>query len=469
MGIVTRSHARRTTPRWRRWTVAAATAVATAAGTGALAAVPAADAVAPRSVAAVVAPSDPFYVYRGTTPLASLAPGTVLATRTKPYHLLGLPLPLKVVQILFRTTDQQGRAVAGVTSVVKPLFGTSTRVVSYQSFYDSLNPEDGPSRAIAGDVRFGGLIANVETGFVLSFLLQGFAVNIADTQGPTADFAAGPEYGMVTLDSLRAALATPSTGIAPGAQVGLFGYSGGAIATNWAATLAPSYAPEVNSRLVGAAEGGVLVRPHQNLPYVDGSLVWAGVAPMAIVGAARGFGIDFSRYLSPYGRQVVAKLENASIGEVLGAYPGLTFASLVKPEYADPASIPEFVAAVNQLNLGTRPSPTIPMFIGQGASGEIEGTRGDKPGIGPGDGVMVAGDVRSLARKYCGDGVKVTYREYQASHVGTVAFWAPEAVLWLSSRFGANPSDPGSNCASIAPGNPLTPLAAKSAKRPVGR
>ena len=38
----------------------------------------------------------------------------------------------------------------------------------------------------------------------------------------------------------------------------MLGYSGGAIATEWAAELAPSYAPEVNERLIGAAIGGVL-------------------------------------------------------------------------------------------------------------------------------------------------------------------------------------------------------------------
>ncbi|WP_206685525.1 lipase family protein, partial [Escherichia coli] len=53
-------------------------------------------------------------------------------------------------------------------------------------------------------------------------------------------FAAGPEYGMTTLDSIRAALNTPSTGLNPSSKVAMIGYSGGAIATNWAAQLAPS-------------------------------------------------------------------------------------------------------------------------------------------------------------------------------------------------------------------------------------
>lgn len=409
---------------------------------------------------AAAAPSagpDPFFTYAGTTPLRDYAPGTVLKTRTLPYRVAGVPLPLRVVQLVFRTTDQQGRAVAGVTSVIKPLTGTTTRVISYQSFYDSLDPEHGPSRAIAGSTAPGAMAAHVETVLMSAFLLRGYAIVMADTEGPTADFAAGPEYGRVTLDSIRAALRTPVTGILPAAKVGMVGYSGGAIATNWAAVLAPSYAPDVNRRLVGAAEGGVLVRPSANLRYIDGSLVWAGVMPMAVVGVARAFGIDLTPYLSDEGRRIYAQLEKAPILEVLGRYPGLTWAELTKPAYADPADIPVFVRTVNQLNLGTRPNPTIPMFIGQGTGGQIEGTRGDRPGLGKGDGVMLAGDVRTLARKYCAGGVDVVHREYPLSHFTSVPFWLPEAIAWLSARFAGRPAP--DTCASIPAGNPLTPLA----------
>ena len=413
----------------------------------------------PSTAAPAPAPAapDPFFAYTGAKPLRDYAPGAVLKTRTLPYTLAGLPLPLRVVQVVFRTTDQRGRAVAGVTSIVKPLAGTTTRVISYQSFYDSLDPEHGPSRAIAGSRARGAMAAHVETVLMSTFLLQGYAILMPDTEGPTADFAAGPEYGQVTLDGVRAALAAPGTGIASTAKVGLIGYSGGAIATNWASVLAPSYAPDVNRRLVGAAEGGVLVRPAANLGYVDGSRVWAGVMPMAVVGVSRGFGIDLPPYLSDYGRQVYAALQKAPILDVLGHYPGLTWKQLTKPAYADPARIPVFVTTVNQLNLGARPTPTVPMFIGQGTGGELEGTRASAA-LGKGDGVMIAGDVRSLARQYCAAGLPVVHHEYPLSHFTSVPFWLPEAIAWLSARFAGRAAP--SNCASIAPGNPLTPLRA---------
>ena len=75
------------------------------------------------------------------------------------------------------------------------------------------------------------------------------------------------------------------------------------------------------------------------------------------------------------------------------------------------------------------------MFIGQGANGTLEGTPGDKPGIGPGDGVMIAGDVRTLARDFCASGTAVDYTQYDTlSHISTFPVWAPAALAWLNSR-----------------------------------
>jgi hypothetical protein len=401
---------------------------------------------------------DPFYQYSGSAPLASIAPGTVLKTRTLSYHVVGVPLPVQAVQLLYRSTSQLGEPTVNVTSVLKPPLSIGTpQIVAYQSFYDSLNPADDPSYAISGGLSLGGAIPQVESALIGPELLAGRTVVVADTEGEQADFAAGPEYGINTLDSLRAALASPATGLASTKKIGLIGYSGGAIATEWAAELAPTYAPTVNSKLVGAAMGGVLVDPAHNLHYVEGSLSWAGVIPMAIIGVSRAFHIDLTPYLNEYGKQLYAKLEKASITEVLAQYPGLTWAQMAKPEYPTPESIPVYVHTVNQLIMGTGGTPTTPLLIGQGALGELEGTAGDKPGIGEGDGVMIAGDVRTLARQYCAKGDTVQYDQYPLGHVTTAVPWIATAVPWLAARFAGTTAP--QNCASIEPGNSLAPIA----------
>jgi hypothetical protein len=217
---------------------------------------------APGARAALAPEQDPFYRYEGKTPLKHIAPGTVLKTRTVPFHLAGIELPLTAVQLLYRSTSELGKPTVNVTSVLLPPAKALTpSVLSYQSFYDSLSTEDDPSYAISGGDPTGGEIPQVESVLISPALLAGETVVIPDTEGEEADFAAGPVYGYNTLDSLRAALSSPATGLTSTTKIGLAGYSGGAIATEWAAQLAPSYAPEINSDIVGAAMGGVLVDP----------------------------------------------------------------------------------------------------------------------------------------------------------------------------------------------------------------
>lgn len=410
----------------------------------------------PGPVAQAASDADSFYRYTGSKPLSSYRPGDILKTRTVPYHVAGISTPIKAVQMLYRGTDAQGRPTANVTSVLKPPGGSkSVKAVSYQSAYDSLDPKDGPSRAIAGDVSLGGIINQVESVIFAPLLLKGYTVVVPDTEGQQANFAAGPEYGTHTLDSIRAVTRSKSTAVNSSTKVGLLGYSGGAIASSWASIRAPQYAPEVNKRLVGVAQGGVLATPAHNLKYVDGSVAWSGVAAMAIIGVARAYDIDFTPYLNDYGRKVVTKLDDASIVNVLGQYPGLTWKKLVKPEYENPRTVPEYVDVVNKINMGQAPSPTIPNYIVQGTGGEAEGTPGNKPGVGSGDGVMVSGDVRTLARKHCAAGVPVVHREYPLSHVGAMLPWAPAALSWLDQRFAGKAAP--SNCDQIKPGNSLDP------------
>jgi len=407
----------------------------------------------PATAAAAVTPEqDPFYTYEGKPRLNRIAPGTVLKTRTVPFHIAEIPLPVTAVQLLYRSTSALGKPTVNVTSVLLPPvpLGTPT-ALSYQSFYDSLNTEDDPSYAISGGFSTGGDIPQAESVLIAPALLA------PDTEGEEADFAAGPVYGYNTLDSLRAALSSPATGLSAGTKIGLAGYSGGAIATEWAAQLAPTYAPEINSDIVGAAMGGVLVAPAHNLKYVEGSSSWASIIPMALDGLSRAYHLDLTPYLSDYGQELLAKDQHDSITNE-EKVPGLTWSQLAKPEYPTPETIPIFVRTANKLIVGRKGTPTVPFLVGQGNGGEeFEGTPGNKPGIGPGDGVMIAGDVRTLAREWCSRGVTVQYTEYQhLGHIEGAAPWLPEAAAWLAGRFAglAAPQD----CAEIAPGNSLKPI-----------
>src|ERR1700727_1581419 len=322
----------------------------------------------PAARAAVTPEQDPFYKYEGKPRLNRITPGTVLKTRTVPFHVVGIEVPITAVQLLYRSTSALGKPTVNVTSVLLPPVKLSTTVLSYQSFYDSLSTEDDPSYAISGGVTMGGEIPQAESVLITPALLAGETVVVPDTEGEEADFAAGPVYGYNTLDSLRAALNSPATGLTSTTKIGLAGYSGGAIATEWAAQEAPTYAPEINANIVGAAMGGVLVDPAHNLKYVEGSSSWASIIPMALDGLSRAYHLDLTPYLNAYGQELLAKDQHDSItNETQTA--SLTWSQLAKPEYPTPESIPIYVRTANKLISGRKETPTVPFLIGQGNGG----------------------------------------------------------------------------------------------------
>ncbi len=63
--------------------------------------------------------ADPFYTPDG--PIADLAPGTVIDSRSMTYGSLERATPLASTQVLYRTTDQAGDPSATVATILSPL------------------------------------------------------------------------------------------------------------------------------------------------------------------------------------------------------------------------------------------------------------------------------------------------------------------------------------------------------------
>ena len=416
---------------------------------------------APTAASAAPLPKDDnFYTYsHSAASLAAKAPGAVLKSRPVRLHLSGVPTPFDGFQLLFRTTTQLGKATVTVASVLEPKVKvfTTPRLVSDQYPYDALDGKCDPSYYVSGGSDPSGGTSTADAAYTATLLGQGYTVVTSDYEGEDLAFTAPQQSGMQTLDGIRAALNSPDVDLPRGTPVGIAGYSGGAIASEWAAELQPGYAPELSKQLVGTAIGGIYSDPAHNLRYVDGTPVWAGVIPEALVGLTRGFKIDIDKFASPYGKTVFAYSQGKCIPDFLAHYPGLTFAKLVKPQYADVAKVRTFVQILNKSIMSTVGTPSTPLLMVQGLNGTADGTPGNTPGIGPGDGVMVAGDNRTLARTYCRRGLAVDYIESAATeHVSTMAPFFADATTWLGDRFDAKAAP--NTCAGIGPGNSLAPL-----------
>jgi hypothetical protein len=432
--------------RLRGFRVIAVTVATLCAGLALAAGTPSAGAATVRAAGASALPppsQDPFYTYSGSTPLAQIAPGTVLAKRgISGLTIEGLDVPFTAEQVLYRTTGEQGQATATVTTIIKPLTSVlGTKIVAYQMAYDALGAECDPSYTLQGGNNSDST-GQEESVAIAAYVTAGFTVTVPDYEGENLDWGAGQESGYGTLDAIRAT--ERYLGVPASSEAGMLGYSGGSIATEWAAELAPAYAPELN--FVGASIGGVPVDFAHNLTYINGSQDWAGVIPAVLVSLGRAYGIDIGPYLSSYGQQVTSQVSGECIGSFASDYPGLTVQQLLLPQYSDPFQIKPLVDIMNDLIMGNSPGkPGEPLLVG---IGNYDGT---------GDGIMIIGDEEALAHEYCQRGVNVTFQEYGGlPHADAAVPWEAASLAFLEARFAGLPV-PG-NCSSIPAGNSLAPL-----------
>jgi hypothetical protein len=361
-----------------------------------------------------------------------------------------------MTQIQYRTTTVTGEPTVAVTSVLQPPAGVPRTgdTVMYASFYDSMNPEDGPSRVLARGAQ-SGMLDYAEAAFVTPLLAAGHTVVMPDIQGERGIFAVGEEYGHIILDGLRAARDTPAAEVAADSPTALTGYSGGSIGSGWSAIIADDYAPDIAQNIVGVAQGGVMVRPEHNLAYAGEGAKWSGVVGMALTGMADAYGDDLSPYLTDLGKEVIERMRGVRIDDAQDAYAHLRWEELFKPEYPTPDDVPPVRRVLDESNMGLAPVPSFPQYIAQAGGGADQQKTPVHPTLGDGDGVMLLGDTRAMAQYYCDVGTTVQYEEYPPiGHTYAGPYWATQMVPWVNARFAGQPAP--STCGSVPVGNSLT-------------
>ncbi len=385
----------------------------------------------------LVPTADPFYRWRGS--LRHDAPGTVLRTRSVTVSRAEVSTPVKVTQLLYVTTDELGHRTVSVATVVHPLEkapSAAAPLVSYQAAYDALGAQCEPSYTFPLTMQH----ETVPAPIPLQYAAEGYNVVTSDYEGEDLAYGAGQQSGYETLDAIRAAekwLGVPETST----PVGMVGYSGGSIATEFASELAHTYAPTLD--IVGVAEGGIPVDLFHNIAYVDNpGSSWTWVIGALMVGLVRGFDIhDIDKFLTPQGVAVV----RADRTQCVGHFTDLTIKQMFKPQYQDFTKVPFFVRILDRLIMSRTGTPRAPLFIGNGLSDSI------------GDGVMVTKDVQQLAYTYCRRGVPVEFHLYAGlSHVQAGQPFLEQAQAFLIQRFEGLPLQDG--CSDISLGDSIAPM-----------
>ncbi|WP_246124606.1 lipase family protein [Nocardia bhagyanarayanae] len=185
---------------------------------------------------------DPFY--SAPAELAALQPGDVVRTRKID---TGLYVGTEGWQVAFRSTNSGGKPIMGITTVLLPIGVRNPPLVSYQALINSLGSRCNPSRSL-----FNGELQDAP-GAMLP-IGRGWAVSMPDYLGPTVAYGAAKLSGMITLDSVKAVQKVAELGLGA-SPVAIAGYSGGGMATAWAAALQPTYAPDL--KLTAAVAGGI--------------------------------------------------------------------------------------------------------------------------------------------------------------------------------------------------------------------
>jgi len=368
---------------------------------------------------------DPFY--QPPPGFEHAVPGTVLRTRDVELAFLGLiPQRTMGTQLLYRTTDMNGLPVAATTTVIVPADVAPERpcpVLSYQCAIDAVTSRCFPSYALRRRAQAVGSLAQLEFLLINAALAEGWAVSVPDHEGPDGIWGAPYEPGYCILDGVRAAVHSERLGLSPSAPIALWGYSGGGLASAWAAELSADYAPELD--IVGAVLGSPVGDLGHTFRRLNGSFL-SGLPAMVIAALARLYP-DLDRVIKEHansdGRALLQRLEKmTTVGAVLRLAKRDVGVYLDRP-LDEILAMPEVQYVFDNIKLGkTIPKP--PLLLVQAVH----------------DYLIAVEDIDELAHTYTAGGANVTYhRDAFNEHLLLHPLSAPMALRWLQDRFARRP------------------------------
>ncbi|EME23155.1 lipase family protein [Rhodococcus triatomae] len=362
---------------------------------------------------------DPFFSAPADF-VAAHQPGDVLKIRQMPPNLY---FPgSEVWELLFRTTDSEGKPIAANTTLlVPPNFVPDSPLVSYQHIINAL----GHKCKIATELYTTDPLTQIREAPGLNIALaRGWAVALPDHLGPRMAYGAAKLGGQITLDGIRAVKRVPELRVV-NSPVGLGGYSGGGMATSWAAALAPTYAPELD--IVGAAEGGAPM----NLVKMASALGTNphpafGLAMAAALGLEREYPdrMNVSGQLNDNGRWLQSMIRDGCTNEIM--FWGVGRSASQVTDNVNFMDDPSAWRVMEENSLELYPGvPTVPIFEWHS----------------PTDTLVPVDAIDNTVRRYCDAGVPVqTLLTPSPDHLSAAVLGLPQALDWLDGRFRGTPA-----------------------------
>ncbi|KAJ5525589.1 hypothetical protein N7513_005397 [Penicillium frequentans] len=395
------------------------------------------------------APSDdPFY--QPPAGFESEIPGTILRQREISVAFLGLiPDPVEAYQLLYRTTAINGSAIATVTTIFKPTNPKTDRFVSFHTAYDSSASICDPSYNYQLGAAQTDIISSAEQLILQSYLLLGYIVASPDYEGPDTAFGPGRLAGMGVLDNMRAVSSFDVLGLSSAKPmiVGT-GYSGGAIATGWAASLQPSYAPELDIK--GWAQGGTPANLTGVLEFINDT-PFSGFIPPAIAGlsypSAYGAQLNpiLNKVVTSKGQSIIDKSKTTCAVEDLLNFADQSLFSTSFQSLGDSLLYEATIQSVlKQCTMGVakEETPTAPVFVYHASQDEI----------------IPYANALTMVDSWCNYGADVKFTTFaNGGHATTEVVGLPDTINFVESAFAGTTQSGCSSNTELA--NILNPIA----------
>lgn len=373
----------------------------------------------------VLPSKDPFY--EPPAGFQHATPGTILRSRDVKLGFLGLiPQKVRATQLLYRTTDRNGDPEATVTTVLVPARHSHSQprhVVSYQCAIDAVSSRCFPSYALRRRAKALGSLAQWEYLLTAAALAEGWVVSVPDHEGRDGMWGTPHEPGHRVLDGLRATLSYEKFGLAADSKVDLWGYSGGGLASAWAAEMHAEYAPELN--IVGAVLGSPVGNLGNTFRRLNGTR-YAGLPALVISALAKtypGLAKVVEEHATDEGRATLQRLETMTTLQAVVRMFRADMDDLVHPPLEQVLDMPEVQEVFEAIRLG-RTAPTPPVLIVQAVH----------------DSIINVDDIDELAHLYSEGGAQVTYhRDMFSEHLLLHPMSAPMTLRWLIDRFADRP------------------------------
>ncbi|HOE17062.1 MAG TPA: lipase family protein [Syntrophorhabdaceae bacterium] len=364
---------------------------------------------------------DPFF--SPVPNLCAYEPGQIITWR----KIKTLYTRFLVYQFKVRSNDANDYPVAVTATLFVPKVpwskGQRPVVVNNQAI-DSLGTRCTPSYNYA---RYGFTIEEPQITDVM--LHKGYAVLVPDHEGPMMAYAEGTMAAHAILDSVRGLKRFTQTNLAQ-SPLAMVGYSGGAIATGWAAQLQPYYAPELS--FVGAIAGGTptdfnLLEKTMN-HTIGGGLYKAGILGIArqhpeLLNVANAAGVLLA----------ISPLKDACVG--LLAPAGLIYLPIEwLANQPNPFDTPQAREVLDGTRMG-KLKPEMPVYLFHGSIDEWIPEQGA---------IQVWHD-------WCSLGANVSFTAVPGDHIIGMFTGLGGFIKWLEERFAGIPAPNGCPCQSQKP------------------